>query len=112
PVLHSYAMEAFQKAASAHFPDSLIRTDLHEASKTSGAWIALPQRGPHKTYKKYSRIVDVTLTPQVASSVHTFGGVRLASFLADRLGVKVDQPIPARAHLFEAIPGTSLGLIA
>jgi hypothetical protein len=114
PVLHAYALEAFQQAASAHFPDALIRSELHESNRSSGAWVGQPQRGPHKTYKKYSRVIDINITPQAAAATRTFGGVPLRSFLADRLGVKVDGggPLQARAHLFEAIPGTSLGLIA
>lgn len=111
-LLHSYALEAFQQAASAHFPDSLIKPELHESSKSSGAWIALPRGGGHKTFKKYSRVLDVTLTPQNAGATRTFGGVSLAAFLADRLGIKVTGPAAVRAHLYEAIPGTSLGLIA
>ena len=112
PLLQSYAMEAFQQAASAHFPDSHIKFELHESSKTSGIWVALPRGSAHKSYKKYSRVMDVSITPQAANATTTFGGVSLRAFLADRLGVKIDRPIQARAHLFEAIPGTSLGLIA
>ena len=112
PLLHAYAVEAFQEAASAHFPDSHIRAELHESSKTSGIWVGLPKAGAHKSYKKYSRVVDVTITPQTANATMTFGGIPLGGFLADRLGVKVDRPVQARAHLYEAIPGTSLGLIA
>jgi hypothetical protein len=112
PLLHAYALEAFQEAASAHFPDSHIRTDLHESSKTSGVWVGLPRASAHKSYKKYSRVIDITITPQGARATTTFGGIPLRAFLADRLGVKVDRPVQARAHLYEAIPGTSLGLIA
>jgi hypothetical protein len=112
PLLHAYALEAFQEAASAHFPDSHIRPGLHESSKTSGIWVGLPKAGAHKSYKKYSRVVELTITPQTASATTSFGGIPLAGFLADRLGVKVDRPVRARAHLYEAISGTSLGLIA
>jgi len=112
PLLQSYAAEAFQQAASAHFPDSHIKSEFHESSKTSGIWVALPRGSAHKRYKKYSRVVDVTITPQAANATTTFGGVSLRAFLADRVGVKVERPIQARIHLFEAIPGTSLGLIA
>jgi hypothetical protein len=111
-LLQSYAMEAFQQAASAHFPDSHIKAELHESSKTSGVWVGLPRGSAQKGYKKYSRVMDLTVTPQTASATTTFGGVSLRAFLSDRLGIKVDGPIQARAHLFEAIPGTSLGLIA
>lgn len=112
PLLQSYATEAFQQAASAHFPDSLIKSELHESSNTSGVWVGLPRGSGHKSYQKYSRVLDVTLTPQAVSSATTFGGVSLRAFLADRLGVKIDRQIRARAHLFEALPGTTLGLVA
>jgi len=111
-LLEAYTREAFLEAASAHFPDPLIREDLHEAAQASGAWIALPVGSPRKQYKKYSRIVEVTITPQTAAALKTFGGLTLASFLKDRLGVTVDKPIHGRAHLYEAIPGTRLSLIA
>jgi len=111
-LLEAYTREAFVEAASAHFPDPLIREDLHEAAHTSGAWIALPVGTPRKQYKKYSRIVEVTITPQTAGAVKTFGGLTLASFLKDRLGVAADKAIHGRAHLYEAIPGTRLSLIS
>jgi len=111
-MLAAYTFEAFQQAASAHFPDSEIREDLHEAAKSSGVWVALPDGKPQKSYKKYSRVLDVTITPQAAAAVSTFGGAPLKAFLANRLGVKLAKPVQARAHLYEAIPGTTLGLIA
>jgi hypothetical protein len=111
-VLASYAMEAFQQSASAHFPDSLIRSELHEATSSSGVWVAMPRAGANKSYKKYSRVLEVTLTPQNAAATTTFGGIPLRSFLGDRLGVTVDRPLKVRVHLYEALAGTSLGLIA
>jgi hypothetical protein len=111
-MLAAYTFEAFQQAASAHFPDAEIREDLHEAAKSSGVWTPAPEGGPRKSYKKYSRVLDVTITPQTAASVQTFGGVPLRAVLANRLGLNAAKSIKARAHLFEAIPGTTLGLIA
>jgi hypothetical protein len=111
-LLEAYTVESFQQAAAAHFPDSLIRAELHEAAQASGAWVALPSKTPRKRYKKYTRVLDVTLTPQTAAAVKTFGGVSLADFIKDRLGMKADHPIRARVHLYEAIPGTTLSLIA
>jgi hypothetical protein len=112
PLLEAYTREAFLQAASAHFPDSLIREDLHEAAQVSGAWVALPVGSPQKRYKKYTRVIEVTITPQTAAAVKTFSGLTLASFLKDRLGLAGDKPIRARVHLYEAIPGTRLSLIA
>jgi len=112
PLLETYLYEAFQQAASAHFPDPYIREELHETTNTSGAWTLMPQNSPRKRYKKFSRVIDVAITPQVATAVKTFGGHALRSFLKDRLGIAVDQPVRARVHVYEAIPGTRLSLIA
>jgi hypothetical protein len=111
-LLEGYTREAFERAASAHFPDPLIREELHEAAQASGVWVALPDGTPRKRYKKYSRILEVTITRQTASNVKTFGGIALRDFLRDRLGVSLDKPIRARVHLYEAIPGTWLSSIA
>jgi hypothetical protein len=112
PVLEAYALDAFQRAAAAHFPDVLIREEFHEAAQSSGAWIALPVNTPQKRYKKYSRVLNVKVTPQTAAAVLTFGGTTLRDFLKDRLGVRAGGPVAARAHLYEAIPGTRLSLVA
>ena len=111
-LLETYVQEAFQDAASAHFPDTLIREELHESSTANGAWVALPAKTSKKRYKKYTRPFEATITPQIASTVKTFGGITLAAFLRDRLGVRVNQPVRARVHLYEAIPGTRLSIIA
>lgn len=111
-LLEAYAREAFERAAAAHFPDSLIRQELHEAAQASGAWVALPDGTASKRYKKYSRIIEVTLTPQAVSAVKTFGGIVLRDFLKDRLGLPIGKPTQARVHIYEAIPGTWLSLIA
>jgi hypothetical protein len=112
PLLETYLHEAFQQAAAAHFPDRLIRDELHETSRAGGAWALMPQSSPRKRYKKYSRVFDVSITPQIAAAVRTFGGVPLRSFLKDRLGLTVDRPTRARVHVYEAIPGTRLSIIA
>ena len=111
-VLDGYVREALASAASAHFPDSMIRPELHEAAGTSGAWVAMPQGRRPKHYKKYTRVMDVTITPQVAAAVKTFGGASLQSILADRMGAAANQPVTARVHLYEALPGSTLSDIA
>lgn len=111
-VLESYVREAFGKAASAHFPDSEIRSDLHEASKVSGAWVALPVQFRRKHYKKYSRALEVSLTAQMAAALKSFGGVPVQAVLRDQLGLAPNGPMPVRVHLYEAVPGASLPDIA
>lgn len=111
-LLEAYVQEAFQEAASAHFPDPLIREEFHEAAEVSSAWAPLPAKTARKRYKKYGRTIEISITPQIAKAVKTFGGITLGDFLRDRLGVDGARPIRARVHLYEAIPGTRLSLIA
>ncbi|HYD53926.1 MAG TPA: hypothetical protein VEA99_14915, partial [Gemmatimonadaceae bacterium] len=111
-LLEAYAHEVFQESAAAHFPDALIRGELHETSAASGAWLPFPATSPRKSCKKYSRVIDVSITPQMADAVRSFGGRPLRAFLADRMGLPLREPVKARVHLYEAIPGTRLSLVA
>ena len=111
-LLEGYAREAFARAASAHFPDDLIRSELHEAADTSGAWELWPRATTTKLFKKYSRVLEVSIGPQQASSLKSFGGVPLADILRDQHGVSPTKPLRARMHLYEAITGTTIAAIA
>lgn len=116
-LLEGFVLEAFEKAATANLPPVLPessyerRPDLRESSRIRGTWLLHPLRGRHKRYKKFSRVSEVTLTPEVTRTVKTFCGVPLAVFLKDRLGLVSGRPIKARMHLYEAIPGTRLSQI-
>lgn len=101
--------QAFHEAAAENFPPQVLVPELHEAP-LHATWVAMPRRGRRRIYKKYTHVFDVEITPQVAASVHTFGGTTLASFLRDRLGVT--PPVRARVHVYQAIAGTTLGRIA
>ena len=111
PMLEAYVREAFQAAASAHFPDGMIRPELHEAAEASGAWVALPG-GNRKHYKKYTRVIDVTVTPQMAAALKSFGGQTVQAVIRDKLGLPADSPVAARVHLYEALAGSTLPDIA
>jgi hypothetical protein len=111
-VLEGYVREAFAKAASAHFPDSMIRPELHEAAQTSGAWVALPGGTRRKHYKKYTQVLDVTITPPMAAAAKSFGGTPLHTVLRDQAGMPLGRPVAARVHLYEALPGSTLADIA
>ncbi|MGB3301033.1 MAG: hypothetical protein WBA76_22415 [Phormidesmis sp.] len=116
-LLQGFVLEAFEKAAAANLPPVLPETsyesrpDLRESSRTRGTWLMQPLRNRHKRYKKFSRISEVTLTPEIARTVKTFCGVPLAVFLRDRLGLMPGRMLKARIHLYEAIPGTRLSQI-
>lgn len=111
-VLEAYVREAFQTAASAHFPDGMIRPELHEAAQSSGAWIPLPGGTRRKHYKKYTRVFDVTLTAQVAAALKSFGGTPVLAVLRHRLSLPIDRPVATRVHLYESMAGSTLPDIA
>ena len=105
-MLESYARDAFEKSAAAHFPDDTIKSELHEANEEKGFWM----RRPRRHYKKYSRIPSVALTPQIGRAVRSFRGVPLGVILRDRFGIT--GPVRVNVHLYEAVPGTTVGVIA
>ncbi|MEL6940214.1 MAG: hypothetical protein AAFO84_13585 [Cyanobacteria bacterium J06598_1] len=116
-LLEGFVLEAFEKAAAANLPPVLPessyekRPALRESSRTRGTWLMQPLRRRHKRYKKFSRVSEVTLTPEITRTVKTFCGVPLAGFLRDRLGLVPGRTLKARIHLYEAIPGTRLSEI-
>jgi hypothetical protein len=111
-VLEAYVREAFQAAASAHFPDAMIRPELHEAAQSSGAWVLLPGGTRRKHYKKYTRVFDLTVTPQMASALMSFGETSVQASLRHKLSLPAGRPVAARVHLYEAVAGSTLPDIA
>jgi hypothetical protein len=111
-LLEAITNEAFFEATIAHFPSQLLdsqrledRELMLETGGQSGVWAYRPK----PRYKKYTRIYEITITPQIASHVRSFGAIRLDAFLRSQ---NVRLPVKARVHLFEAIPGTTLSRIA
>ena len=102
-LLEGYVAEAFEAAAAANLP-TLVRSSLRESAGEAGAWIPLP-RGSAPTYKKFSRVFPVEVTPQLAGSVRTFGGGSIAGFLRDSFGI-AGVTVPARVHIYEVISGS------
>lgn len=111
-VLETLATEAFFQSAIAHIPARLLdsrrleeREMMPEMAGEAGVWAYRPR----PRYKKYTRIFEVTLTPQAANRIRSFGTATLANFLRAR-GIR--PPLKVRVHLYEAIPGTVLSRIA
>ena len=107
--LHTEAVVAFNEAVAQSVPPSLLRGDL-TARETPGldnaTWLLRPRV---YWYRKYARIFDVVVTPQMADAIATFGGLRVGTQLrAD--GVRL--PVRAKVHLYETLPGTYLSRIA
>lgn len=111
-MLETVASEAFFEATMAHFPQQLLdgarlaeREMYFETSSEVGTWVAKPR----PRYKKYSHVFEVTITPQIAAQIQTFGNQPLSAFLRSH---NFRLPGKARVHLYEAIPGTLLSQIA
>lgn len=96
PALFEAAVtEAFHEAAGENFPSELLIPELHEAT-APGTWVSMPLRRGRKYYKKYSRVFEVDITPQIAQA----------------LKLRVSTPAHARVHLYQATFGTSYGRVA
>ena len=108
-LLEAAFSDAFNEAAAENFPPQLIVPELQEAALRA-TWVGLPTGKRRKYYKKYTQVFDVEITPQIAESITTFGGTKLAAFLKDQLGVVT--PVRAKVHLYQAISGTTLRRIA
>jgi hypothetical protein len=111
-LLEAITNEAFFEAAIAHFPAQLLdaqrledRALMLETGGAPGVWAYRPR----PRYRKYTRIYDITITPQIASQIVSFGAARLATFFRAH---NVRMPVKVRVHLFQAIPGTTLSRIA
>lgn len=104
-------LEAFERAAANNFPAQYIKSGLRP-SISNGLWISRPRRGQRPYYKKYTKIFDVTLDPQIVRNIRSFRGLPLANFLRDKLGLDPDKPIQAKVHLYELIEGSMLSRIS
>jgi hypothetical protein len=101
------AAESFSQAIATHFPQRFVRPDLQRAPSLGGTFVA--RRPRHlRTYRKFSRIPEVDVTPQVADELPTFGGASLGSALR---AAGATLPMRARMHIYQAVPGTTLASI-
>jgi hypothetical protein len=111
------ALEALEQSAAANFPAVLregvyrSRPELRESSGLRGTWIAMPIGGRMR-YKKFSRVLRTRITPEKAHAVESFGGATLAEFLEEQMGMPPGGELAADAHLYEAMPGTTLPQLA
>jgi hypothetical protein len=107
--LETETMAAFHEAVARNFPPSLVRSDLAglESTDLDGMWALRP--GAYGV-KKYTRVLEVTLTPQMTRSITSFGGIRLYDALKASHGIT--KPIRVKIHLYEAMRGTTLARIA
>lgn len=121
---------AFDRAAARNFPPALVKPRLRHVHLGGpiSAYSAQPEKHvrdhrhhhPHhamwvrlpyvRWYRRYTAVVTARITPTIARQVHVFGGVTLEAFLRDHYGLTGEMTAPA--HLYEALPGATLGRIA
>jgi hypothetical protein len=106
-LMESFVSEAFEQAAAANFPGSIIKPKLREDKDNNGAWVLMTK----PLYKKYTRIVNITLNSGIANAIKTFQGITLSQFLRDSYGMDITTPIEAKVHLYESLSGTWLNNI-
>ncbi|MEU5104503.1 MULTISPECIES: hypothetical protein [unclassified Streptomyces] len=98
------AGKAFNVAAAANIPSTLLREDLAEteAPGVKGMWVPLPRgaKGALR-YKKYSRVFEVEVGAEQAAALRTGGGTPLATVLRDQFRVRA-FPVRLKIHLYEA----------
>lgn len=109
-LLEQEVYERFTQLVATNLPSQLVKEEFRE-SETATAWTILPLRG-RKRYKKYGRVLDVSLPYAKIRGLRTFGGQYLQSFLRRRHGVQRGQQLRVKVHLFEAIRGTTLSHIS
>lgn len=110
-MLMAETLEAFEKAAANNFPSKYIKYSKRLTSNP-GTWVMMPRVGPKHLYKKYTRVFDVTLDNRIASTLTTFRGIPLINYLKDKLGIDLNNPVRARVHLYQGIPGTKLYMVS
>ncbi|MFQ5603450.1 MAG: hypothetical protein ACE5HS_09310 [bacterium] len=116
-LLEGFLLEAFEKAAAANLPQVLPesvyedRPELRETSHRKGAWVMLP-KGKRKRFKKYTKVIDVVITPHAAKMIKTHGKRSLSTYFQEKLKLPAGKIVKARLHLFEAMVGTRLSDIS
>ena len=112
-LLEATVQEAFSDAALRHLPAELLRPELVEAEgeDLAGFWVLMPRSARQcYRYKKYSRVIPVTLTRAMARNVVLGEGETLEDQLLDA-GVG-RWPVSAEVHYYELLPAGEVGHLA
>ncbi len=108
-MLQALTMEAFEAAAAANFPSSVLRPELREnEAEQGGQWVLRPSGRRRKYYKKFSRVFEVTLNPGALRRARTFAGASVADWLEATTGIDPAKPPKAKIHLYELTMGSRL----
>lgn len=90
----------------------MIRPELRESAERHGMWTRMPARSKRKRYAKYSDSLPVEIPSRVAGTIDTFGNTTLRDHLRDQYGHQDGRPYKGNVTLYQALPGTSGGMIA
>jgi hypothetical protein len=110
--LEAEIQQSFAEAAARYIPAERLRPDLPEleTSTGGGVWVLMPRAArPSYRYKKFSRVFVVPITRQMARALPTGDAGTVETMLLDR-GIRV-WPAEAEVHLYETLPGSTLGHI-
>lgn len=109
-LLEQEVYHLFRHYSGRNMPSNMVVAELQEAEQAA-AWMLLPKNG-RKRYKKYSRIMEASLTRSQIAGVRSFNGQRLRTFLRRNYQYQGDQPLRVRIHLYEAVRGTTLSYVS
>jgi hypothetical protein len=111
-LLSEAVQEAFENAAAAYYPNSVIKPELRESVEQHGRWARMPAKSGNKRYAKYSDSLPVEISPRVASTVDTFGNSTLHDHLRDHHALPEGRSFKGKVTLYQALPGTRGSTIA
>lgn len=100
--------EAFEEAVTANFPSTVVREELQLAPSLQASFIPRGARS-RSPYRVLNRRPELTLTPQQAAAIRTFGGLTLTASLKSR---GTSLPAKFRVHIVQIAVGGSLRTVA
>ena len=109
--LETELQEAFASAAATNLPAEMLRDDLVGDDNEHSVWTMMPRLAtPCYRYKKYGRVIPVSITQPMARAVVFAEDETLETRLLDS-GIQ-SWPVQSQIHLYEGMPGSQLGHLA
>jgi len=105
--------DAFHRSAARHIPGAFLRREIvdPESEKMRGVWVMMPRNtSPIYRYKKYSRVLPLRLTREMAREVVFSDGETLEERLID--GGETAWPVDVEVEAYDLLPLANLGHLA
>jgi hypothetical protein len=96
--------DAFAEAAATYLPQGMIREELQLAPSIGGMFVTR-RPGRTRSFAKYSRVPQVSISARAADSLPAYRGGSLGAAVRAAGG---RFPLRARMHIFQAKPGSSV----